>query len=296
MRTDDDLFRILVGIDGSRPASIAVDAVVDFPWREPSEVQGVVATRGTADSTDPAFRAILERASNVAADRAKQRLTTRWPAAEVYVREGHAADVILATARHLHSDVIAVGWRGTGPVRRLLAGSVSRAVVRRARCPVLVVRRALGAVKRVLIGYDGSLNSDAAVQFVSTFRPMRGGRVRLVTAIDEVRLPSNPLLPNSVRQSRTLGAEISRMNRERSAAARTNLESPAALLSAAGWKVESIVRPGAPLRLLLDQVGESRADIVIVGATGADAVDRLLLGSVAEGLLNRCPVSVLITR
>jgi nucleotide-binding universal stress UspA family protein len=86
------------------------------------------------------------------------------------------------------------------------------------------------------------------------------------------------------------------MNRERSAAARTNLESPAALLSAAGWKVESIVRPGAPLRLLLDQVGESRADIVIVGATGADAVDRLLLGSVAEGLLNRCPVSVLITR
>lgn len=294
MRTDDDLFRILVGTDGSRPASVAVDAVVDFPWREPSEVQGVVVTRGTADSTDPAFRAILERASNVAADRAKERLATRWPAAEVYVREGRAADVILATARHFRSDVIALGWRGMGPVRRLLAGSVSRAVVRQARRPVLVVRRALRAVSRVVIGYDGSLNSDAAVQFVSKLRPMRGGRVQLVTAIDEVRLPSNPLLPPSLRQ--TLGVEISRMNRERSAEARTNLESAAALLSAAGWQVESIVRPGAPLRLLLDQVGESRADIVIVGATGADAVDRLLLGSVAEGLLNRCPVSVLITR
>jgi nucleotide-binding universal stress UspA family protein len=294
MKHDDDLFGILVATDGSRPASLAVDAVVDFPWREPSEVHGVVVTRGAADSTDPAFRAILERASYVAADRAKGRLATRWPAAEVYVREGHAADVILATARHLRSDVIALGWRGMGPIRRLLAGSVSRAVARRARCPVLVVRRALGPVSRVLIGYDGSLNADAAVQFVSKLRPKRGGRVQLVTAIDEVRLPSNPLLPNSVRQ--TLGAEISRINRERSAEARENLEPAAALLSTAGWRVESIVRVGAPLRLLLDQVRESRADVVVVGATGADADDRLLLGSVAEGLLHRCPVSVVITR
>jgi nucleotide-binding universal stress UspA family protein len=116
----------------------------------------------------------------------------------------------------------------------------------------------------------------------------------MVTAIDEVELPSHPLLRASERNA--LRTEISRMNRQRSAAARSSLESPAALLRAAGWKVEPIVIAGAPLKLLLGQVGEFGADIVLVGATGAGAVDRLLLGSVAEGLLNRSPVSVLVAR
>jgi nucleotide-binding universal stress UspA family protein len=294
MTTVDRPFRILVGTDGSRPASLAVDAVVDFPWPEPSEAHGVVTTRSTDDFAAPEFRAILERASRAAADRAKERLAKRWPGAEVHVREGRAADVILATARHLRSDVIAVGWRGTGPVRRLLAGSVSRAVARGARCPVLVVRRPLENVRRILIGYDGSLNSDAALQLARRLRPMSGGRIRLVTAIDEIEMPSHPLLRGSERNA--LRTEIARLNEQGSAAARSSLESSASPLRAAGWDVEPIVIAGAPLRLLLDQVGEFGADIVLVGATGAGAVDRLLLGSVAEGLLNRSPVSVLIAR
>ena len=56
------------------------------------------------------------------------------------------------------------------------------------------------------------------------------------------------------------------------------------------------VRFSAPLRDLLDTVNSADAELLVVGARGAIGVRYLLLGSVAEGALNRCPVPVLVVR
>ena len=53
---------------------------------------------------------------------------------------------------------------------------------------------------------------------------------------------------------------------------------------------------GAPLRDLLATVAMAHAHAVVVGARGVSGVRHLLLGSVAEGVLNRCPVPVLLVR
>ena len=39
-----------------------------------------------------------------------------------------------------------------------------------------------------------------------------------------------------------------------------------------------------------------QANLLVVGARGVGGVARLLLGSVAEGALNQCPVPVLVVR
>jgi nucleotide-binding universal stress UspA family protein len=46
----------------------------------------------------------------------------------------------VALAEELGADLIVMGSRGLGGVRRALMGSVSDSVVRHAHCPVLVVR------------------------------------------------------------------------------------------------------------------------------------------------------------
>jgi len=51
-----------------------------------------------------------------------------------------------------------------------------------------------------------------------------------------------------------------------------------------------------PLRDLLAAVATTRAHAVVVVARGVSGVRHLLLGSVAEGVLNRCPVPVLVVR
>jgi len=56
------------------------------------------------------------------------------------IEEGDAADVICKEAADRGADVIVVGTHGRTGVKRLFLGSVSEHVVRRAPCPVLVVR------------------------------------------------------------------------------------------------------------------------------------------------------------
>lgn len=59
---------------------------------------------------------------------------------ESEVIAGEPANRILETADAIGAELIVVGSRGSGTAGRLLLGSVSRAVLRRAPCPVLVVR------------------------------------------------------------------------------------------------------------------------------------------------------------
>jgi nucleotide-binding universal stress UspA family protein len=284
-------FRALVATDGSRTARAAVATAVRFPWPSPSTAQVIVARHVAPEYRRSVLLAALDRTSDVVAARAIRVLATRWPDAGAVVAKGAPAPAIVREASRVHADVIVIGWRGHGPIRRLLAGSVSRAVVRGAPCAVLVTRRALKRVKRIVVGIDGSSQSRAAVDFVSRL-PGSGRRLTLLSAVEALALPSQVHLTSAMRA--TIRAEADRINRARRARARKELERARTVLVRRGWNVDLVVAAGAPLRELLRQVVRSRADLLVVGARGATGLDRILLGSVANGALNRSPVPVLI--
>ena len=77
-----------------------------------------------------------------------------------HVAVGHPESEILRIAEETGADLVVVGSRGLGPLKRALMGSVSESVVRHAHCSVLVVR---GQGRdgdylpgRVLLALDGS--------------------------------------------------------------------------------------------------------------------------------------------
>jgi nucleotide-binding universal stress UspA family protein len=59
---------------------------------------------------------------------------------ECVLADGIPADEICALAEQQAASLVVIGSHGWGPVRRLLFGSVSTAVLHHAPCPVLVVR------------------------------------------------------------------------------------------------------------------------------------------------------------
>jgi len=61
--------------------------------------------------------------------------------AQAHLRMGRADEEVVVLAEELGVDLIAMGGRGLGGVRRALIGSVSDSVVRHAHCPVLVARK-----------------------------------------------------------------------------------------------------------------------------------------------------------
>jgi len=237
----------------------------------------------------------LDRNPDDAAERARRTLAHRWPDTEAIVVDTAPTEGILTQADRFRADVIVVGWRGYGPARRLLMGSVSRGVVRGAKSAVLVVRRRPSApIRQIMVAFDGSPNAWSAVSLVGRLSPARDGRVTLVGVAELLVPTSRGPAVGGVRAS--VARELNRINTERSRAAMKALNRAAQELKRSGWRTRTELRTGEPLRELIDSVSSSQAQLVVVGARGTSGVRQLLLGSVAEGVLNQSPVPVLLCR
>ena len=135
------LRRALVGIDFSSFGSRALRALKDV--LEPgAEVH--LAHVIDLPSTGPGAWFDLHSASTSAAREALQNIVEELEKATdvrctAHVQEGRAARELLELAGKLQVDVIATGSHGLGFWSRLVLGSVSTAIIRGARCAVLVV-------------------------------------------------------------------------------------------------------------------------------------------------------------
>jgi nucleotide-binding universal stress UspA family protein len=286
-------FPLLVATDGSAPARGAVEAALVFPWPEGSSGHGIVAS-GTPVLTDatPAVWEALHAAASAQARQAEGRLRRRWPDAEVVVTDAPPVSGIIGRARRLRARAIVVGSRGLGAVGRFLLGSVSRSVVQRAPTSVLVVRGDARPPRRFLIGVDGSRHARNAIGFVAALAVPPGSQATLLRVMEPVRLPTPGLLPARARALVT--REAARLEHQHVATAQRQLDAARARLAGAGWRVETEVRTGRPIEVLVSAA--RNADVLVIGAQGIGAIKHLLLGSVATSAVARAPVPVLVVR
>jgi nucleotide-binding universal stress UspA family protein len=288
-------FTLLIATDGSEDGTAAVTAVATFPWPRGARVLGVVVRSSVGVTEMPEFaRADIERGLAAVAEDARTILARRWPDAQVRVVDGPTVEAILTQADRAGARVIALGSHGHGAIARLLVGSTSLGVVRRMKHAALVVRGRPGGFARIALGFDGSPSARHAVAFVADLEVPAGGQVTIVRALDRMVLPSLALMPRSTRSA--LAAQAAAFDAAEEKKARREVETAAAELRRAGWKVDAVLRRGAPLDELLAATKTAGARLLAVGARGHGAVERLLLGSVAEGALHRSPVSVLVVR
>lgn len=291
----DKAFTVLVATDGSPDARAAVAAALRFPWPARTRAFGVVATGDLVIGRwPPSAKVAFDHQLREIAAAARETLARRWPGTEVAVVDGQAADAILAEARRVDADVIVLGSRGKSRLGRLLLGHVSRRVVHDARCAVLVVRGRPPEFDRIVLGLDGSPHARRAVALIGGLSAPPQGAVTLVGVVEPARAPSVGALPGSVRAA--IAGEIRGANARKVAETGKLLRSAADEIEAAGWSTRTVVRTGVPLTELLRAAAAAPARLLVVGARGIGGIERLLLGSVADGALNQSPVSVLIVR
>ena len=152
-RNGRGLRRILVAIDGSESARAAAAFVARLPLDPGVGVQLVgVVERPRYPSAAPASAApalrgaiqqlVMERTAALgdALARAASAFGRRADQVERRITVGYPSDEIVRTAHGADADLVVVGARGLGAVKRLLLGSVSEGVLRNADRCVLVVR------------------------------------------------------------------------------------------------------------------------------------------------------------
>jgi nucleotide-binding universal stress UspA family protein len=294
-------FTVLLTTDGSVQAHAALTLAAAVPWPTTARAHLVLARGGLPLGPWPAdvwlagLSGAAEQAIEREISRARRLVRRRWPDMTASTMTTPPVEAITEEARRRRAGVIVVGSRGLGFARRLMLGSVSRGVVRRASCPVLVVKGRRRRVRRLVIGTDGSRNASRALGFALTWlQPPAGARATVVRVLEPV-LPRSPaLLPAPIR--RAVLASAASLNAARTRQARREVGGAAVLLKRAGWRARGTVREGLPLAELLREAAGSRADLLVVGARGTGGLARLLIGSVAEGVLDRSPVPVLLVR
>lgn len=139
--------RILVCYDGSDNARRALQMAIKLT-KEGGGKLSVVVAAGTP-GYPPRYRdeyysdlrkVIIHDANEQLSEALEKAAVGGLPSAQGEVEEGQPADVILARAVDVSADLIVVGRRGLGGVKRFLLGSVSSAVVSHSTCDVLVVK------------------------------------------------------------------------------------------------------------------------------------------------------------
>ncbi len=201
---------------------------------------------------------------------------------EVVVERGEPAAVILETVERYGCELVVTGVARDELLGRLVVGGTVDRLARASGVPLLVVKsRPRRPYGRVVVATDFSDGSRDALEAALEVAP--GAEVTLFHAYDV------PLE----------GFVSDKMAAREDAARRARAECDAFLAAtpaAQDRQIATLCEYGDPAALLPELVVARNVDLVALGTEGRGGLKKLLLGSVAERLLPRIPVDVLLVR
>lgn len=121
----------------------------------------------------------------------------------------------------------------------------------------------------ILLADDGSQHAQAAVQFLQTIPPASTSQVRLVRAFSSGQIDAVPEFELSLKRTETQ-------------------------LSTLGLRVETELKLASPADLILETAEANPMDLIILGAKGLRSTAGILLGGVAQQVIeySNCPVLI----
>jgi nucleotide-binding universal stress UspA family protein len=254
--------RILVGVDDSEASMESVA----FASRLAVEHGGQLII---CHSVKAEGEVLLDRAVDMAKSAGVQ--------AQRLALEGEPAKEIFEQAVKAKCSVIAMGTRGRQGLERLFVGSTMEAVLRGSTIPVLTVYpgttfTAPGkrCFERIVVGVDESEPSNAALQ----------------TVLD---------LPPEDRQLLIFYCVASTSEDEQDQAHRV-IGKAVGSANARGISAKGRVISGQPDDALIAAAQHQGADLIVLGSHGRRGLERFILGSIAEGVVRKSPLPVLVVR
>ncbi|HEX5144315.1 MAG TPA: universal stress protein [Mycobacterium sp.] len=286
---------VLVGVDGSSSAKVAVD------WAAREAVFRDVALTVVAVCPPPAmllmpempmpgeFLAHQER-------RCREYLDDARKVAEEAMSDGRAVDIrtemptgpIVPVLVEMTKDaeLVVAGSRGLGAVSRVLLGSVSSGLLRHAHCPVAVIHdedplmAGPPATAPVVVGIDGSPASELATAIAFDAASRRGVELVAVHAISDSDLMELPRSDYSALESQANEILAERL---------------------AGWgerypdvAVRRVVEWARPAACLVKH--SESAQLLVVGSHGRGGFAGMVLGSVGFSVAQAVRMPVIVAR
>ncbi|MDQ4126501.1 MAG: universal stress protein, partial [Actinomycetota bacterium] len=207
---------------------------------------------------------------------------------------GSPVDQILCAAEEIDADLVVVGRRGLGGVKRLLMGSVSEGVVHHAKCPVLVVcgDGDVWPPARVVIADDLSEDARRAGELAAGIGGLFGAEGVLVQVYPRV-LKST--LESGALESRIVDHALRQAEselRERAGALASTLGRRPDVKLVVDEAAEGV--DGVAHTLLEEAKGAGVPSLISVGSRGLGPIERTRVGSVSTKVVRAAEGPVLV--
>ncbi|MBW3625768.1 MAG: universal stress protein [Armatimonadetes bacterium] len=295
--------KILYATDGSPDSLAAIDLLRRLRWTPEdrlvvvSVVPHYVLLTGRIDDGVPGRQGLEEDEEAHAASEivraAAERLKPVFTQVETRIHAGFPSKEILDAAGEMEADLIVLGSRGKTALKGWFLGSVSRSVLERADCSVLIARPNGGSLNNVLLAFDGSTESEAALNRVKRLGLPDGARVRVVSVSEPVRMPAagvGLLMPTEVYQYTAAVEEHWKQHAERAAAHAVRE------LQESGIRAEATVQAGNAMERIHRLAQEWPADLTVLGSHAKQGWIQNLLGNTARAVAQHARGAVLVAR
>jgi nucleotide-binding universal stress UspA family protein len=296
--------KLILAIDPTDSSDIIASQVAARPWPD-NTVARVLTVIDDAAIPSEVLREVNEdllQARHLLRERAKRtieraigELTVSGFEAESEIREGDPRIEIVDAATEWLADLIFVRSYVVRDMIQWLMGSVSKEVLREARCSVEVVRatrkdtiRYSQEGMKILLAMDGSDSSKAAASSVA-------GRPWPADSEAGVFSCADPFESTAEEEFFSIEELTSRREFGMTPEEKAVLYGMR-VISRAGLKTTGEVSSGYPKAKIVDKAEQWGADLIVVGSHGRRGIERILLGSVSEAVALHAHCSVEVIR
>jgi nucleotide-binding universal stress UspA family protein len=279
--------KILVPLDGSQIAEAILPFAQEIAQKAGAEMLLVTAVQqvGVWDAT--LSLQVMDKEEQAATQYLTDLAIKLGGNVNSRVLHGDAAEAVLTAADSEKADLIAISTHGRSGIRRFIFGSVATKLLEAANIPVLFLRPKAGedkgapgpVVKKILVPLDGSDVAMSVMPTVEEFAKTMGASLVLFHAVA-------PIAAYPGFEAAAVPA-MNTVTDELQAQAKEILGRAAEGARSRGVKAEMIVCLDTAVDGILRAGDDTRCDLIAIGTHGRGGLGRLVLGSVADGVVRR---------
>jgi len=138
-------------------------------------------------------------------------------------------------------------------------------------------------MKKILVAHDGSDAADKALMQASAIAHKFGAELTVISVVPNLCFTE-------------IGVDCDTVNKLYRAEIEGAMEGAKDLLKEKGFEAETLILEGNPADIISDHAKSAGVDLIVVGSTGKQATERMMLGSVSSKVVANAPCSVLVIR
>ncbi len=187
-------------------------------------------------------------------------------------------------------DLLVIGTHGRAGVDRVMLGSVAERIVRKAGCPVMVIKGIkYTGFKRIIVPIDFSDCSRKALEYAIATARAHNSRLTILHIYEKSFVEPYVNAANSEEKADEIMKEIERVNE-------TKYDEFLKTVDLNGVEYEKLLKKGIAETDIVEIAMEQQANLIVMGTHGRSGIKHILIGNTAEEVVRTVHCDIIIVK